>query len=72
MVDHEDTSKELRHNVILIRAEALVQCSANHSIAVECVTARVCGHVPLPRRRGGPALLCLKGMTLQWDFYSTG
>ena len=54
MVDHGDTSKELRHKVILIRVEALVQCSANHSIAVECVIARVCGHVPLSRRRRRP------------------
>jgi hypothetical protein len=41
MVDHGDTSKELRHRVILVQAKALVQCSTNHSIAVECVTARV-------------------------------
>jgi hypothetical protein len=41
MVDHGDPSKELRHWVILVQAGALVQCSADCSIAVGRITVRV-------------------------------
>jgi hypothetical protein len=41
MVDHGDPSKELRHWVILVQDRALAQCSADRSITVEHVTARV-------------------------------
>jgi hypothetical protein len=41
MVDIEDPSRELRHVVILVQAFALVQCSADHCIALSHVTAGV-------------------------------
>jgi hypothetical protein len=53
MMNHEDPSWELRHRVILVQAEALVQCSANRCIALGCVTASAL--VSLEER--GPTLL---------------
>jgi hypothetical protein len=39
MVNHKDPSKGAEiQGVILVQARALVQCSADHGIVVECVT----------------------------------
>jgi hypothetical protein len=52
MVDHRDLSKELRHRVILVQAEAPVQCCADRGNVVEPVTTGVlvcvCGGEELP------------------------
>jgi hypothetical protein len=67
MVNHWDPTMDLRWGIILVQAFALVQRNADRSISQEHVTVGVL----VSRRRRGPSFLNLKGMTLQWDLYST-
>jgi hypothetical protein len=53
MVSCWDSMKNLRHGFILLQTGALVQCSVDRGIAVDCVIASVL----VCRRKVAPALL---------------
>jgi hypothetical protein len=57
--------------VILVQSCAPVQCSAGRSIASSMLQLSACVVMCLSEGGGGPALLYIKGTTLQWDLYST-